>query len=218
MSSMFCSAMNTTSPQDKYLALAANLQKRIAFAERILSLGAPPSQAVETVCLQGRKALETIAYMCLVATERGLGPLGVPRDAKQHWNAEAIFRSLKKKSLNVLPSPSKMTPSSDYRFKATFIGIPENRLTYDELIALYRLFHRGLHEPNPYVTTADDAFYVNLIPELLGAVDRIKRFVWVHYIGIKGQGYAVDLYNTHGLTVVLPLTKTSDTPDDLVGS
>ncbi len=204
-----------SSSRDKYLALATKLRHRIEFAETILSLNVPASQKVETICLQGRRAVETIAYMCLVATEHGLGHLGIPRDAKKHWNAQHIFTSLKAKRIMTLPSPSRMEKSDDPRFKAIFAGVPEQRLTHDDLIEIYQTFHKGLHEPNPYVQPDESSFYATLLPHLSTNIDRIKRFVWVHFISIKGEGFAVDLHNTHGCTAVVPLSKTAEIPEDL---
>lgn len=207
--------MATLSPLEKYRALATKLRDRIEFAEFILASQSPASQKAETVALQGRMAIETIAYMALVATEHGLGHLGIPRDAKKHWNAEAIFRRLKSKGLDILPSPSRMRRSRDSRYKWIFEGVSEGRLSYDDLIALYRQFHEGLHAPNPYVQPDDSSFYSRLIPAFNGNIGCLRKFTWVHFVGIKGQAFAVDLRNAYGMTVVMPLSKTAEMPDDI---
>ncbi|MCR6733028.1 MAG: hypothetical protein NVV83_02525 [Afipia sp.] len=201
-------------PKEVYQQLCIRLRHRIEFAEAVLISSAPKWQIVEAVSLQGRKAIETIAHMCLVATEHSLGELGIPKDVKKHWNAETIFERLHKKNISVLPSPSRMKKSSDPRYKAVFEGVPENRLTYRELIALYQMCHEGLHDVNPYRLPESISYYEGLTPKLSQGIIRIKNFTWVHFIGIKGEGFAVDLRNTNGLTVVLPLSKIAELPID----
>jgi hypothetical protein len=110
---------------------------------------------------------------------------------------------------------SRMVRSSDARFTAIFEGVPEYRLSYTDLIDMYRQFHEGLHAPNPYVQSDDSAFYNRLIPTLRANITRIKKFTWVHFIGIKGQGFAVHLRNTHGVTALIPLSKIAEIPEDL---
>jgi hypothetical protein len=208
--------MSKSNPVQTYCDLAFKLRNRIEFAETILTVNAPSSQIVETVCLQGRKIIETIAFMSLVATEHGLGSLRVPRDVKTHWNAKTIFERLKKKNIDILPSPSRMQKTDDKRFDYIFAGVPENRLSYDDLIHMYETFHRGLHEPNPYVQSDESAFYKKLLDGLNTDIAKLRRFTWIHFIGIKGQAFMVDLKNTLGNTYVLPVTKSGEVPEDYV--
>jgi hypothetical protein len=81
-------------------ALAKKLRTRIEFAEGVLTMQSHTSHIVETVSLQGRKAIETIAYMMLAATEHGFGRANMPRDVKSQWNAETVFERLKRKRLD----------------------------------------------------------------------------------------------------------------------
>jgi hypothetical protein len=202
--------MNNLSPQETYHELCSRLRHRIEFAETILGSSASTWQIAETVALQGRKSIETIAHMSLVATEHSLGKLGIPRDVKKHWNAEVIFERLNKRNIHILPSPSRMMKSDNPRFKAIFSGVSEYRLTYKELIELYRMCHGGLHDINPYAVANHQVFLDEIIPKLSEAIGRLKKFVWVHFIGIKGEGFAVDLKNHNGATVVIPLSKIAE--------
>jgi hypothetical protein len=204
--------MSKSSPEVVYRHLCDRLRVRIEFAEITLNSAAPEWQIVEIASLQGRKAVETISHMCLVATEHGFGELGIPRDAKMQWNAETVFESLRNKKIEILPSPSRMKLSDDPRYKAVFACVPENRLTYDDLIAIYRLFHEGLHDANPYRGIEKRGHFKNMIPEIGDAIARIRKFVWVHYIGIKGRGFGVDLKNTRGVTTVAPMSQIGEMP------
>jgi hypothetical protein len=201
-------------PHELYLALASKLRTRIEFAEQILAIPAHTSQIVETVSLQGRKSVETIAYMTLVATEHGFGRANMPKDVKSHWNAETVFERLKRKGLNLVPSPQRVSRSEQPGIKLECTGIAEHRLNYDDLIAIYRTFHKGLHEPNPYVQADDSDFYTGLIPALRKCIERIKNLTWQHMIFIRGLAFLCVMRNDQGNVVVFPLQKTADLPDD----
>lgn len=64
----------------------------------------------EAAAFQGRKVVEGIAFACLVAIENGL-PV-VPKDAKGKWNAEDIFKNLKKEGIGGF-TKSERVPGSD---------------------------------------------------------------------------------------------------------
>src|SRR5262245_13053290 len=124
--------MSQRFPIEIYAKLARKLRARIEFSESVFSLPAPTSQIVETVSLQGRKSVETIAFMCLVIMHHSRGRHSIPRDVQSHWNAETVFERLKKKGLQLLPSPSTIKKSDDPQYKLEVIGTPENRLSYDD--------------------------------------------------------------------------------------
>lgn len=209
-------AKGTASPAETYTALAYKVRSRIEFAEKILTLNVPSSQKVETVSLQGRKIIESIAYMVLVAIHERHGLKGLPRDAKAHWNAETILNRLKQKKLLALPSPSIAKRSTDPRFKLTFEGVPAFRLTHDDLIGIYRSFHKGLHEPNPYVQDDEDSFYKNLIPSLREDLARIRNFIWSHMMSIQGRGFMVVFRDDNGNMAVNSMVQAGPIPPDLL--
>jgi hypothetical protein len=203
-------------PRELYQALAVNLRSRLDFAEHVLAKPfARPFQTVETVALQGRKAIETIAYMMLVATEQGFGRAQMPRDVRTQWNAEPIFQRLKKKGLNLIPSPCRVSKSEDPLYAWVVEGLAEYRLSYDDLCEIYRTFHKGLHEPNPYVQPVDDAYYSNLVPELRKAIEQIKNLTWRHSMFIRGKAFLCILSDDNGKVGVLGLDKTSDLPESI---
>ena len=94
--------MTKQTPIQIYYQLCVRLRERIEFAESVANSSAPDWQIAETVSIQGRKAIETIAHMCIVATEHGLGELGIPQNVKKQWNAEIIFKGLKSKNIKVV--------------------------------------------------------------------------------------------------------------------
>jgi hypothetical protein len=203
-------------PRETYQALAVNLRSRLDFAESTLASPYKYAfQTVETVSLQGRKCVETIAYMMLVATEHAFGRANMPRDIRSQWNADPIFERLKRKGLDLIPSPQRVTASKDSRYSLVIEGIAEHRLSYDDLIGIYRVFHKGLHEPNPYVHPVDDAYYSALLPDLRKAIGQIKTLTWRHMVFIKGHAFLCILSDDHGNVHVTGLDKQSDLPEDL---
>jgi hypothetical protein len=208
--------MKDSPPEVRYRALCTRLRGRIESAERNLASDESLAQKIENIGMHGRKAIENIAHMCLVATEHGLGELGIPQDAKQHWNAETMFNRLERRKINILPSPSRMHPSKDQKFRAIFAGVKEHRLSYKELVDLYRLFHEPMHEPNPYRTPDPNAQYRELLPKMAEAITKLRNFTWVHFISIKGEGFGVDLKNEFGATQVISLKRVAPVsdPDD----
>jgi hypothetical protein len=194
--------MSKQTPIHIYKALCVRLRQRIEFAESIAVADVPDWQIAETISIQGRKAIETVAHMCLVATEHGLGTLGIPKDVKKQWNAEIIFKGLKSKNLKVRPLPVRLTPSETPGVKIDATGVRETELTYDDFISIYKTFHEGLHDLNPYRTPPDNAYYSALTAEILQGIEKIRNCVWLHFITIKGQAFLVDLKNPHGVTAI----------------
>jgi hypothetical protein len=204
--------MTKQTPIQIYYQLCVRLRQRIEFAESLAVSSAPDWQIAETVSIQGRKAIETVAHMCLVATEHGLGTLGIPKDIKKQWNAEIIFKGLNSKNLKVRPMPITVALSNQPGFKMEAAGVPEAALTYDNLIEIYQTFHEGLHDLNPYRTPPDSAYYSALISEARESVDRIRKCVWRHFITIKGQAFMVDLQNQYGEVATISMGRVAPLP------
>jgi hypothetical protein len=208
--------MKNLSPEETYQVLAVNLRSRLDFAENTLANPYKFAfQTVETVSLQGRKCVETVAYMMLVATEHAFGRANMPRDIRSQWNADPIFERLKRKRLDLIPSPQCVTSSEDSRYSLVVEGIAEHRLSYDDLIGIYRVFHKGLHEPNPYVHPVDDAYYLNLLPEIHKAIGQIKNLTWRHMVFIKGHAFLCILSDDNGNVHVRGLDKIANLPEDV---
>jgi hypothetical protein len=165
----------------------------------------------EIVAYNARKIVEGIAFGCLVAAEHGLKH--VPRDAKGQYNAESIFNRLNKQGRNVLPSPSdarEATAEEKARTGATAVleGAPSRRLTYSDLIKIYRHLHEWAHELNPYVVGDRRAYLQQKLPILMGYIEKISSFISNHVISIHGHGFFCVLKDREdGLTKVISLQK-----------
>lgn len=206
--------MNAAAPRDVYLALMDTIRRRLDLALSLESAGGDAFARTETAAFHGRKVVEGIAFACLVATEHGLKH--VPRDAMGKWNAEEILRSLQKKNLHTFPSPSVIRDASPEEkaasnVKATIKGIPERRLSHEQLIQIYQRMHRWLHEVNPYVSTGRDVFHSAHAAQLWADLKALQNFIERHFISIKGEGFFCALRDqTDGQTKVLSLSKVAD--------
>jgi len=175
------------------------VRDRFDTIEALRDASSEPFSRAETAAFHGRKIVEAIAFGCLVAIENGLKE--VPRDAKGQWNAESIFKSLKAKGLSVLPSPSRIrqaTPDEQREndVKAVVDGIPERRLTHDDLINIYQSLHAWLHEVNPYVHTEHASFYAQRAETLWADLAKLRLFMERHFISIHGAAFFCVLWDS----------------------
>lgn len=136
-------------PLENYGSLMQTIRGRFDIIGQIKASTAADFARAESAAFHGRKIVEGTAFACLVAIENGLAT--VPKNTKGQWNAEDIFKRLKKKGLKVLPSPSvirQATPDEEkeHGVKTAIEGVPDRRLTHDELIAIYRRLHGWVHE------------------------------------------------------------------------
>lgn len=192
----------------------ATIRYRFETLSALSASSVPRFAKAELAAFHGRKIVEAIAFGCLVATDNGLKH--VPRDARGKWNAEEILLGLKSKKISTLPSPSEIRlanrgaiDESDAR--AVIEGIPQNRLSHDDLIGIYRRFHAWLHELNPYTQPDRDAFHDEKIQSLNDDLKRIRDFIERHFISINGEGFFATLWDSVDNEVkVHSLTRTSE--------
>ncbi|MDX2006042.1 MAG: hypothetical protein SFU83_12250 [Meiothermus sp.] len=190
------------------------VRNRFDAIEALQTASFEPFSRAEAAAFNGRKIVEAIAFGCLVAVDNGLKE--VPRDAKGQWNAQDIFKSLKSKSLSVLPSPSLIRQATieeqrEHNVKAVLEGIPERRLTHDELISIYQSLHVWLHEVNPYVNKNHANFYAQKAEKLWADLARVRLFVEGHFISIRGEAFFCVLWDSQdNQTKVGSLTKSVD--------
>ena len=202
---------HTMMPLENYGSLMQTIRERCDVIGQLKASHAADFARAESAAFHGRKIVEGTAFACLVAIENGLTT--IPRDAKGQWNAEDIFKNLKKKGLEVLPSPSVIRPATpdeekEHGVKTTIEGLPERRLTHDELIAIYQRLHGWAHELNPYTWVEHDTFYAKHSPALWSDLERLERFLERHFISIRGKGFYCTLRDKNdGQTKVLPLQK-----------
>jgi len=203
-------------PTETYVSLMETLRSRLDVIAVLKASAADNFASAESAAFHGRKIVEGVAFACLVAIENGLQT--VPRDAKGQWSAEDIFKSLKKKGLDVLPSSSRLrsaTADEKHGDNVTAVveGIPDRRLSHDELISIYQRLHAWAHEINPYTRVTHEAFYSKRSAALWDDLNKLELFMQRHFISIRGKGYFCTLRDTQdGRTKVLPLTKDAAQP------
>ncbi len=190
--------MNQTALQT-YWGLMATIRYRFETLAELSTSNVPRFSKAELAAFHGRKIVEAIAFGCLVATENGLRQ--VPRDAKGKWNAQEILLSLKSKKISAFPSPSKIRYPDNFtgdevNVRAVIEGIPERRLTHDELVGIYKRFHAWLHELNPYIQPNRDAFHDSHIQSLITDIERVRDFIERHFISINGEGFFATLWDS----------------------
>ncbi|MGH9852326.1 MAG: hypothetical protein ACREBD_21005 [Blastocatellia bacterium] len=191
------------------------IRNRLDLIEVVKSSQSNDFSRAETAAFHGRKIVEGIAFACLVAIENGIKH--VPRDAKGQWNAETILKSLKPKNIPTLPSPSILRNASAVEqesdnVKVVIEGVPERRISHDDLITIYQGLHRWLHEVNPYTEPDRESFYLKHGKLLWDDLARINRFIEKHFISISGEGFFCTLRdNVDGSTKVISLSRPNQT-------
>jgi len=206
----------TMTPTETYLSLMETLRTRLDLVTVLKASDADDFARAESAAFHGRKVVEGIAFACLVAIENGLQT--VPGDAKGQWNAEDILKSLKKKGLDVLPSPSQLRSATtaekqDNNVAAVVEGIPDRRLSHDDLISIYQRLHAWAHEINPYTQLKREDFCSKRSAVLWDDLRKLDLFMQRHFISIRGKGYFCTLRDAQdGRTKVLPLTKDAAQP------
>jgi hypothetical protein len=187
------------------------VRNRLDLISAVRAVDADPFSKAEACAFHTRKVIEGIAFGCLVAIEIGLRH--APQDAKGHWNAEKIFKSLKSKSLKLFPSPSIIRNATDaekleFGVKGVIEGVPERRLTPDELIRFYQSTHGWLHEINPYVDIDRRSFMAKHEAKLWKLASKVDLFIKGHTISIGGEMLFCILRDKNdGMTKVVPLSK-----------
>ena len=198
-------------PVENYWSVMKTIRGRFDVIANLKGSAADGFPRGESAAFQGRKIVEGIAFGCLVAVENGLSV--VPKDAKGKWNAEDIFKSLKKKGLEVLPSPSTIRDATDEEarqqgVKAVIEGQADRRLSHDDLIEIYQRLHGWAHELNPYTQLDHDSFYAKNEGVLWQDLNRLERFVERHFISIRGKAFFCSLRDLKdGKTKVMSLSK-----------
>jgi hypothetical protein len=197
--------------RDTYLSLMLTIRERFDAIEGLRRAGTPTFARAEAAAFNGRKIIEAISFACLVAVQNGLRE--VPRGARGQWNAETILNNLKSKGLSVLPSPSHIRQAlpeeqRDNDVAVVIDGIPERRLTYEEITRIYRALHAWLHEVNPYVHIDHVTFMTAKLEPLWSDLASLKLFVERHFIAIRGEALFCVLWDSHdGQTKVSSLRK-----------
>ena len=184
------------SPFSNYFELMRTIRIRLDLIENLKKIDGDTFSRAETAAFHGRKTIEAIAFACLVATENGIK--NIPKDAKGQWNAEIIFKNLKKKDIQTFPSASTIRFSNreenvNFNVLGTIDHNPGLQLSHSDVISIYQRLHRWLHELNPYVTSSRDAFCNLHESDLWADLSKIDKFMSKHLIQIRGKAFYCSL-------------------------
>lgn len=179
-------------PKEFYLELMQVVRARFDVIETLSKSSVDDYGKAEIAAFHGRKIIEAIAFGCLIAIKNGLKH--IPKDAQGQYNAETIFKMLNKKKIEIFPSPSLIrnaTPEEikDHNVKGVIEGVPERRITREELIKKYQRMHNWLHELNPYTKDGQEIFHQKNAPQLWKDLDEISLFLQSHVMSIKGEAF-----------------------------
>lgn len=197
-----------------YQSLMLTIRYRFEAIDSLRNAQLEAYSKAESAAFHGRKIIEGIAFGCLVAIDNGFKT--VPRDAKGQWNAEKILKNLKSKKILTLPSPSRIRMPTDeeikeHNVKSVVEGMPDKRLTCDELLKIYQSLHVWLHEVNPYVYKEHTKLDSQKLEMLWNDLARLRSFIEKHFISIEGAAFYCVLWDSQdNLTKVAQATKKSD--------
>jgi queuine/archaeosine tRNA-ribosyltransferase len=199
---------------EKYKKLMKVVRDRLDSIKSISSNEFTNFNDTEIAAFHGRKIIEAIAFGCLIGTKNGFKT--IPKDAEGQYNAEKIFKTLNRKGIEIFPSPSEIrqaTPeeSIKHNVKIVIDGIPERRITKEELIKKYQRMHNWLHELNPYTREEQQVFYEKHQGQLVRDLEELRLFLVSHVMSINGEAFFCTLYDKiDGTTKVISLSKISD--------
>lgn len=193
-------------PLARYSELMFLVRHRLDMLQQLSDMDGDERMKGETIALQGRKVVESIAYACLIATDNS--GIQLPRKVLKEWHAPTIFKSLVKQTPYAFPSPSMVrSPNAEEAInnpgiKAVFEGIPNRRQTYEDLLGMAAHFNLWLHETNPYTTSRLD------YKRLLNDAKLIDDFLVSHAMTIAGVGYMCVLRDkVDGQVKIIPIAK-----------
>lgn len=201
-------------PQELYLELMQVVRNRLDIIETLSKSSVDDYGKAEIAAFHGRKIIEAISFGCLIAIKNGLKH--IPKDAQGQYNAETIFKMLNKKRIEIFPSPSLIRYATqeeikDHNVKGVIEGVPERRITREELIKKYQRMHNWLHELNPYTKDGQEIFHQKNAPQLWKDLEEISLFLQSHVMSIKGEAFFCTLKDKiDGQTKVSSFSKLPD--------
>ncbi len=201
-------------PHKNYHELMKVIRSRIDSVETLSKSNLDAYSKSEIAAFHGRKIIEAIAFGCLIGIKNGLK--SIPKDAEGQYNAEKIFKQLKKKGIEISPSPSIMRAAteeerSEHNVTAIIDGIPERRITNEELIKKYQRMHNWLHELNPYTKDEQEVFYSKNQKQLWQDLNELALFLNSHVMSINGEAfYCILKDKLDGDTKVISISKKSE--------
>lgn len=206
--------MNNKIPSDQYQRLMQVVRKRLESIQSLSAMNVDDFGKAEMAAFHGRKIIEAVAFGCLIGIKNGLKT--IPKDAQGQYNAEKIFKKLMSNSIEIFPSPSEIRCAAHdeinkHNAKIVIDGIPERRITREDIIKKYQRMHNWLHELNPYTKDNQEEFYIKNQAQLWKDLNELEMFLRHHVISINGEAFYCTLRDKlDGKTKVVSLTKIED--------
>lgn len=147
----------------KYCTLMAEIKRRTTVAAALANRETHlvyEATTIEAIYLQYRKILELIALGSLVANKQVFSQFY--QDFAKYWNAELLVKDIGRINPDFYPRPIIQQPSSRPGVKAEWAARPDDYLTRDDLIKLYKKCAAIMHSGNPYGSQVDYAYYESM--------------------------------------------------------
>ncbi|MGA2630661.1 MAG: hypothetical protein ABSG54_10655 [Terriglobia bacterium] len=155
--------MNSQAVQ-KYCTLMGEIKRRTTVAQALangITHVVYKATTIESIYLQYRKMLELIALGSLVANKEVFSR--VYQDFAKYWNAELLVKDIERVNPDFYPRPILQKPSEVPGLKMEWSDRPNDHLTKDELIKLYKKCGAIMHSGNPYGSQVDYAYYERMV-------------------------------------------------------
>lgn len=149
----------------KYCDLMKEIKRRTSVIDFFLwGSGHALYQAatIESICLQLRKILESIAMGLLVANKDEYSE--VCANFATHWNAEYLIGDVERVNPNFYPEPITEEPSSREEVKSDWKKRKSDYLTKEDFIKVYKKCGAIMHAGNPYGSRVDYSWYEKSLP------------------------------------------------------
>ncbi len=194
----------------KYLTLMAEIKRRTTVTAALangMTHVVYKATTIESIYLQYRKALELIALGSLVANKEVFSR--VYHDFAKYWNAELLVKDIERVNPDFYPRPIVQKPSGVPGIEMEWSDRPNDYLTKDELIKLYKKCGAIMHSGNPYGSQVDYSYYESMVAHW---GTRIVNLLNAHYIRLVNDPnlYLIQMGSveeTPTYTVFAPLEK-----------
>jgi hypothetical protein len=150
----------------KYCTLMGEIKRRTTVAQALangITHVVYKATTIESIYLQYRKMLELIALGSLVANKEVFSR--VYQDFAKYWNAELLVKDIERVNPDFYPRPILQKQSAVPGVKMEWSDRPNDYLTKDELIKLYKKCGAIMHSGNPYGSQVDYAYYERMVAD-----------------------------------------------------
>lgn len=203
-----------STPTNVYLELAKTIRHRFDTINE-LSQRNNHYFISELIAYHARKILESIGYLALISHDHKFS--SIPKECKGKYKPHEFFKKLSKenKGQDIIPTPCKLTKTSDEEYKTTKVraeikALQNKKLTIKEIEKMYNRMSNWSHELNPFRHTSEskEEFFKNNISNLKNDVSKLREKLEVHTSIVGGVGIVCRLWDKKSnQTVVLAISK-----------